>query len=67
MLDGVRELLVAKGKKVLRFDMVGKRPGDDEILELIVGRSGRLRAPAVRAGDKLLVGYNAELFEEHLL
>ena len=53
-----------KGKKVVRFDMKKDPPSDDELLEHLLGRSGTLRAPTIRAGKKLLVGYNADLFAD---
>ena len=61
------ELFVTKGKKVLHFDLKGDPPGEDELLGLVMGRSGKLRAPAIRVGRKLLVGYTPELLEEQLL
>jgi len=66
-LDGVAELFVAKGKKVVHHDLKSDRPSDDALLELMLGRSGKLRAPVVRSGSKLIVGYNADLYEETLL
>ena len=47
-LEGVRTLLVAKGRKVERFDLADDRPGDEELLSMLLGRSGKLRAPAMR-------------------
>ena len=61
LLEGVRELLVARGRKVLAFDLEKDRPSDGELLELLLGRSGKLRAPTIRSGPRLLVGYNEEL------
>ena len=66
LLEGVTELCVAKGKRILRFDLERERPSDEEILELILGRSGKLRAPALRTGTRLVVGYNEELLETTL-
>ena len=67
LLDGVSELFVAKGTKVLHFDMKTDRPSDDDLLEMMLGRSGKLRAPTVRVDDRLVVGYNQELYETTLL
>lgn len=50
-----------KGKKVLHLDMK-TNPSDDEIAALIVGPSGNLRAPALRLGTTLLVGFDAETY-----
>ena len=67
VLEGVTELFVAKGKNVLHFDLEAEPLGDDELLELLLGRSGKLRAPAIRTGSRLLVGYNHELLKTNLL
>lgn len=67
LLDEVTELFVAKGKKTLHFDLTVERPPDDELLDLILGRSGKLRAPALRSGTRLIVGYHPEILRETLL
>jgi hypothetical protein len=59
-------LLVAKGKKTLRYDLVNERPTNAQLLALLLGRSGKLRAPAMRIGSKLLVGYNSEMLTNEL-
>ena len=66
LLAGVRELVVAKGRKTLHFDLAGDRPDDEELLAVMLGRSGKLRAPAIRVGDRFLVGYNADLLADQL-
>jgi arsenate reductase-like glutaredoxin family protein len=58
---------VAKGKKVLEFDLNRQRPSDDELLGLMLGRSGKLRAPSIRVGNELLIGYNDDLLSSTLL
>lgn len=67
LLEGVTDLYVAKGKKTLHFDLARDRPSDDEILALILGRSGALRAPAIRRGRSFIVGYNPDILTETLL
>ena len=67
LLDGVKDLYVAKGKMSVHFDLASGRPSDDELLSHMLGRSGKLRAPAMRSGDRLIVGFNSELLEETLL
>ena len=66
LLEGVDELVVAKGKQLLRFDLGAERPSDEELLGLMLGRSGKLRAPAIRVGGRLLVGYNQDILESVL-
>lgn len=58
---------MAKGRKVLTFDLTEERPSDEELLGLMLGRSGKLRAPTLRRGRLLLVGYNQDLLEGALL
>lgn len=67
VLEGVEQLHVAKGKKVLHIDLTEDRPTDTDLLALLLGRSGKLRAPTIRTGATLLVGYNLELLETGLL
>ena len=65
MLDGMRELIVVKGKKVSQFKLATKdRPDDDTLAGVMLGPTGNLRAPTVRKGKKLLVGFNADVYAE---
>ena len=66
LLDGVNDLYIAKGKKILHFDLKGDRPADEELLALLLGRSGKLRAPAIRKGKRFIVGYNQDILPETL-
>lgn len=54
-----------KGKNVLRLEMK-TNPSDNEIAALVVGPSGNLRAPALRVGDTLLVGFEERTYTELL-
>jgi arsenate reductase-like glutaredoxin family protein len=67
VLDGVTDLYVAKGKKVLHLDLKSERISDDDLLGLLLGRSGKLRAPSLRSGSRLLVGYNQEMLDSVLM
>jgi len=67
LLEGVTDLYVAKGKKTVHFDLRRARPSDEEILEHILGRSGTLRAPAIRKGKAFIVGFNPDILTETLL
>lgn len=61
LLEGVSDLHVARGKKILHVDLAADRPADEELVALVCSRFGKLRAPTMRSGDRLLVGYNAEM------
>lgn len=66
MLEGADELYVAKGRKTVHVDLKKDRPDDEELLSLLLGRSGKLRAPTMRTGGKVIVGFNSELLETTL-
>ncbi len=59
---GASEIYVAKGKKVLHFDMKKDPPPRDTLLGVLLGPSGNLRAPTMRSGKTLFVGFEAEAF-----
>jgi arsenate reductase-like glutaredoxin family protein len=58
-------LIVAKGKAVHDLKLKDK-PTDEEILALIMGPTGNLRAPAAKVGKTLLVGFSEEAYERVL-
>ena len=60
MKDASR-LIVAKGKKMSEFPG-GKASA--EAVAAMLGPTGNLRAPTIRIGKKLLVGFNEEAFGE---
>lgn len=62
----VRHLYVAKGKKVVHFDMQIDPPPDADLKKLLIGPSGNLRAPTARSGKRLFVGFNPEEFAKSL-
>ena len=66
VLEGADELWVAKGRKTVHFDLKKDRPSDEELLSHLLGRSGKLRAPTLRTGRKVIVGFNSELLETTL-
>ena len=51
-------LIVAKGRKVTTFEVSGD-PGE-EVVDAMLGPTGNLRAPTVRSGRTLLVGFNED-------
>jgi hypothetical protein len=53
---------VARGGAYTRIDLTGDRPRDDALAALLVGPTGNLRAPTVRVGTTLLVGFHPELY-----
>ena len=60
LLKEANLLLVAKGKKTLEFDVATKVPKD--AVDAMLGPTGNLRAPTLRVGKTIVVGYNDEMY-----
>jgi hypothetical protein len=60
MVRQAKRLVVAKGKKTVTIDLVKDRPSDDEVRALVLGPTGRLRAPAIRIGTTMIVGFTPD-------
>jgi arsenate reductase-like glutaredoxin family protein len=58
VLDGVDELYATKGKKVIHVDLKREKPDRATLEGLLIGPSGNLRAPTLRRGRTLLVGFD---------
>ena len=58
-------LVVAKGTKVSEFSPGGK--ASKEMVDAMLGPTGNLRAPCIRAGKTLLVGFNEDVYRDALL
>ncbi len=54
---------MAKGKQIAKFVEIADKQG--EVLKKVMGPSGNLRAPTLRIGNKYIVGFNLELYEEN--
>ena len=64
LLSGMSTLCVAKGKKVTKVDLKKDRPDDATLVALMLGPTGNLRAPTMKVGKKVLIGFNDELYAE---
>ena len=53
------KIIVAKGKKVTEF---AGGNGGKAVVAAMLGPTGNLRAPTIRKGKTLLVGFNEEVF-----
>ena len=59
-------IVIAKGKKILSYDMTNGAPDSETLLSGMLGPTGNLRAPVLRKGKTLLVGFNDEMYDEYL-
>ncbi len=60
------EIWVAKGKNVRRLNLKKEPVDDDELLKLILGPSGNLRAPAMRCGRRMFIGFEPAEFAKFM-
>jgi hypothetical protein len=60
------EIYAMRGKKVVRVDMKRQPPDAATLKSLIIGPSGNLRAPALRVGRTLLVGFDDATYKKIL-
>lgn len=65
LFAGATQVVVAKGKKLVVFDLERDLPAPQDLARVALGPSGKLRAPAVRCGTKWLIGFHPEAYAEH--
>lgn len=64
LLSGADKIVVGKGKKVVIFDP--KTDNKEDILKSCLGRTGNLRAPTLKIGSMLVVGFNEEMYDQYV-
>ena len=58
------KVVTGKGKKVVVIDMKNAPPDDDALAAQLLGPSGNLKAPTLRLGRTLLVGYSEAAYRQ---
>ncbi|MBI3448735.1 MAG: hypothetical protein HY049_07455 [Acidobacteria bacterium] len=56
------EIYVAKGSKLVHIDVKKDRPDAATLKALVIGPTGNLRAPCVRIGRTMLIGFSEEAY-----
>jgi hypothetical protein len=62
----VDRVVVGRGKKVVSFDMRKAPPDEETLLAHLLGPTGNLKAPTLRRGRVLLVGFSEEAYRQVL-
>jgi arsenate reductase-like glutaredoxin family protein len=60
-------VFASKGKKTVKVNLKSEKVDNETMEYFILGRTGNLRAPTIRSGKKLLIGFNEDFFKEVLL
>lgn len=66
LAKSMARVVVGRGKKVQTIDMKKEPPDDDTLATFLLGPSGNLKAPTLRIGDTLLVGFSEEAYKQLL-
>ena len=59
-------VIVGRGTKVVTFDMKKSPPDDDTLAAHLLGPTGNLKAPTLRLGNTLLVGFSEDAYRQEL-
>ena len=54
--------ILGRGKKFQVFDP--KKDDKEAVLKVCLGRTGNLRAPTLKMGDRVVVGFNDDMYEQ---
>ena len=60
----VNEIYSAKGKKVVYVNLKKDKPDREALKKILLGPTGNLRAPTLRKGKTLIVGFDEETYEK---
>lgn len=66
LLQEVDEIYASKGTRVVHLDLRKEKPDRAALLGLLLGPTGNLRAPTLRKGRTLLVGFDEETYSKIL-
>ena len=66
IVRAARTLLTKNGTTVREIDLKREKPDDEELKKLVLGRSKTMRAPALRVGDKIMIGFDEDTYLELL-
>ncbi len=66
LAKSVDRVVIGRGKKVVVVDMKTSPLSDDELAAMLLGPTGNLKAPTLRLGDTLLVGFSEEAYRQTL-
>jgi arsenate reductase-like glutaredoxin family protein len=66
LVQEVDEIYASKGKQVVHLDLKKAKPDKAALLGLLLGPTGNLRAPTLRKGRTLLVGFDEAAYAKVL-
>jgi arsenate reductase-like glutaredoxin family protein len=64
IISQVDEVYATKGKKVIHLDLRKEQPDKATLKGILLGPTGNLRAPTLRIGRQLVVGFDHETYQK---
>ncbi len=64
LLSQAEEIVAGRGRKFVVFHAAAD--SREKILKACLGRTGNLRAPALRIGNRMVVGFNDEMYRQYI-
>ena len=64
LAKSIAKIVVAKGKNAVTIDLKKDAPDDDTLAGYLLGPTGNLRAPTLRQGKTLYVGFSEEAYRK---
>ena len=66
LLVGVTDVYSTRNRKVVHLNIKKEKPEREDVLALLMGRSGTLRAPVIKHRSTLIVGFDEETYAKVL-
>ena len=64
LVSEVREIYSVKGKKVNYLNLQKNETDQETVLSMLLGPTGNLRAPTLRVGNTLVVGFQQDIYNQ---
>jgi hypothetical protein len=64
LLSAAEKIVVGRGKKTVTFTPASD--SKEDILKVCLGRTGNLRAPTLKMGTLLVVGFNDDMYADYV-
>ena len=66
VIGSATTVYAVRGKKVATFELSEVSVTSEIVCKSLLGPTGNLRAPAILSGNKFVVGFNRDLYDEIL-
>ena len=66
LVHDIDEVYSMKGKSIIHIDLRKEKPDNTTLAGMLLGPTGNLRAPTLRKGRILLVGFDPQTYEKVL-